>query len=255
MTWNGRGDALNLSRLDPATGTLTVANSYTYSTWGAPGTDVHSGFVDLDFRFLYGGKEGVQWDAGLGLYLMGARHYSPSLGRFMQPDPAAIEENLYAYTENSPVTQLDPSGLRLFSPLRACMCGGGSVRGLGAGSRASAPQPARPAPKPSRTKVRQEASKASSWKMFERRGIKMHPHFTHNLKERASGRLTERNAVHTYCRGRVYWDPVEMNYVRYSSKYKISVVVSDPNGGMALTVFEDKKPNPRWQHIKFRRVC
>lgn len=27
-TWNGHGDALNLSRLDPVTGTLTLANSY-----------------------------------------------------------------------------------------------------------------------------------------------------------------------------------------------------------------------------------
>jgi hypothetical protein len=41
---------------------------------------------------------------------MGARHYSPSLGRFLQPDPPALEANLYAYAANSPVTKADPSG-------------------------------------------------------------------------------------------------------------------------------------------------
>lgn len=42
---------------------------------------------------------------------MAARHYSPEFGRFLQPDPSAAEANLYAYTENSPVSRVDPSGL------------------------------------------------------------------------------------------------------------------------------------------------
>jgi hypothetical protein len=42
---------------------------------------------------------------------MGARHYSPSLGRFLQPDPSAAEANLYGYGANSPVSRVDPSGL------------------------------------------------------------------------------------------------------------------------------------------------
>ncbi len=41
---------------------------------------------------------------------MGARHYSPSLGRFLQPDPSALETNLYGYGANSPVSRVDPSG-------------------------------------------------------------------------------------------------------------------------------------------------
>ena len=41
---------------------------------------------------------------------MHARTYSPTLGRFLQPDPAAAEGNLYAYAGNSPVTKADPSG-------------------------------------------------------------------------------------------------------------------------------------------------
>ncbi len=41
---------------------------------------------------------------------MHARTYSPVLGRFLQPDPARAEENLYAYAKSSPVTAVDPSG-------------------------------------------------------------------------------------------------------------------------------------------------
>jgi len=54
----------------------------------------------------------VQWDdqLGLGLLYMHARHYSPALGRFLQPDPDRSEANLYAYAANNPVTELDPDG-------------------------------------------------------------------------------------------------------------------------------------------------
>jgi hypothetical protein len=41
---------------------------------------------------------------------MHARHYHPTLGRFLQPDPDGSEANLYAYTANNPVTELDPDG-------------------------------------------------------------------------------------------------------------------------------------------------
>lgn len=110
--WNGHGDAVNLSALDPVTGALTLANSYTYSTWGAPTTATHNGSGDLGFRFLYVGEFDVQWDAAFGLDLlyMQARHYSPALGRFLQPDPDRSETNLYAYAANNPVTEIDPDG-------------------------------------------------------------------------------------------------------------------------------------------------
>ena len=110
--WNGHGDAVNLSRLDPVSGGLTLANSYTYSTWGTPTTATHNGAGDLGFRFTYVGEFDVQWDdqLGLGLVYMHARHYSPALGRFVQPDPDRSEANLYAYAANNPVTELDPDG-------------------------------------------------------------------------------------------------------------------------------------------------
>ncbi len=51
VTWSGHGDALGLWRQN-ADGTLTLANSYTYTTWGTPTTTVASGFTDLGFRYL-----------------------------------------------------------------------------------------------------------------------------------------------------------------------------------------------------------
>jgi RHS repeat-associated protein len=124
VNWNGHGDALNLVRI-LGDGGLEVANSYTYGTWGTPTTHLHATYGDLKFRFLYVGRDGVQWDAAAQLYLMGARHYSPRLGRFIQPDPAALEENPYGYAGNSPVTNGDPDG-KLFQRL-ASQGGGGNV--------------------------------------------------------------------------------------------------------------------------------
>jgi RHS repeat-associated protein len=112
VTWNGHGDALGLWAIN-GDGTLTLANSFTYATWGAPSVATHNGYPDLGFRFRYVGRSDVQWDDvhGLGLYYMHARHYSPTLGRFLQPDPAAEEANLYGYADSSPVTNVDPDGL------------------------------------------------------------------------------------------------------------------------------------------------
>ena len=109
--WNGHGDALNLSRLN-TDGSLTLANSYRYETWGRPATATHNGIGDLGFRYLYVGEFDVQWDDQLGLDLlsMAARHYSPALGRFVQPDPDRSEANLYAYAADNPVTEMDPDG-------------------------------------------------------------------------------------------------------------------------------------------------
>jgi RHS repeat-associated protein len=112
VNWNGHGDALNLLQVN-GDGTTTLANSFTYDTWGRPAIATHNGIGDVGFRFLYVGQLDVQWDDqfGLGLLYMHARHYSPDLGRFIQPDPIAFESNRYGYAMNSPVTMSDPSGM------------------------------------------------------------------------------------------------------------------------------------------------
>ncbi|MEI7743323.1 MAG: RHS repeat-associated core domain-containing protein [Chloroflexota bacterium] len=121
VAWNGHGDATGLWR-EESGGGLTLANSYTYSTWGTPTTATHNGYGDLGFSFLYVGAHDVQWDNafGLGLYYMHARHYSPALGRFLQPDPARAEANLYAYAAENPVTRTDACGTFGLSDLVDC---------------------------------------------------------------------------------------------------------------------------------------
>lgn len=119
VSWNGHGDALHLLRI-LADGSTELANTFTYSTWGAPTVDgshdnsANSGadYGDLGFRYLYVGEFDVQWDNafGLGLLYMHARHYAPALGRFLQPDPDGLEDSLYGYAANNPVTEMDPDG-------------------------------------------------------------------------------------------------------------------------------------------------
>ena len=119
VTWNGHGDALGLWRVT-SDGSLELANSFTYSTWGKPtisGThpntaNANTAYGDLGFRFLYVGEFDVQWDDAFGLDVtyMHARHYSPALARFLQPDPDRTEANPYAYAANNPVTEIDPDG-------------------------------------------------------------------------------------------------------------------------------------------------
>ncbi|HET7494424.1 MAG TPA: RHS repeat-associated core domain-containing protein [Candidatus Limnocylindrales bacterium] len=116
VTWNGHGDALALYRIETS-GSLTLANSYTYSTWGRPATLTHNGIADLGFRFLYVGAADVQWDGRFGadLLYMHARHYSPSLGRFLQGDPSRQDAKLFVYAGNRIVAKADPSGLASYA--------------------------------------------------------------------------------------------------------------------------------------------
>ena len=60
--------------------------------------------------WLYHGR---LFEEASGLYWMRMRHYSPQLGRFLQPDPAGIAGgiNLYAYSNNNPLRYFDPWGL------------------------------------------------------------------------------------------------------------------------------------------------
>ncbi len=127
VTWNGHGDAMALFKVN-GDGTLTLANSFTYSSWGAPTTATHNSIADLGFRFLYVGAHDVQWDnfSGLALHYMHARHYAPAIGRFLQPDPIAAEMNHYAYAVNNPVSNIDPDGMMTMATTRT---GGGAGAG------------------------------------------------------------------------------------------------------------------------------
>jgi RHS repeat-associated protein len=88
-----------------ADGTGTSTAIYTYGPFGESS-------LTPGIRYGYTGQRSM---AALGLLYYKARFYSPSLGRFLQPDPIGYADdlNLYAYVGNNPVNFTDPSGLIL----------------------------------------------------------------------------------------------------------------------------------------------
>jgi RHS repeat-associated protein len=80
--------------------TNTAASSGPSPAWSAS-------LTGSGFRFT-----GRRLDAETGLYYYRARYYSPTLGRFLQPDPIGYAggANLYAYVDNDPFNRVDPMG-------------------------------------------------------------------------------------------------------------------------------------------------
>lgn len=93
-----RGSVVRVS--DDANATVALNR---YDDWGVPKRR------NLG-RFQYTGQ---MWLPELRFYYDKARLYSPTLGRFLQPDPIGYEDgrNWYAYVGGDPVNVTDPSGL------------------------------------------------------------------------------------------------------------------------------------------------
>ena len=89
------------------------AESYTYDIYGAVSIFDASGnpitASAINNRYLYTGRE---WEPETDLYYYRARHYDPTIGRFLQPDPIGYDDgmNMYEYVGNNPVTWIDPLG-------------------------------------------------------------------------------------------------------------------------------------------------
>jgi RHS repeat-associated protein len=61
-------------------------------------------------RFSFNDKE-YDDSYGFDLYYYGARYMSPSLGRFVTPDPMKSFLNPYSYVNNNPINMIDPTGM------------------------------------------------------------------------------------------------------------------------------------------------
>jgi len=96
---------------------LTTYPALEYTGWGetvASGSDVGV----LNQPFQYDGRDGVEYDAMLGMNWMRARHYSPTQGQFVQADPLPAQpgtpDTAYSYAAGDPVNHVDPSGQYTF---------------------------------------------------------------------------------------------------------------------------------------------
>jgi len=109
---NGKGDIVGLSDLNG-----NEVARYDYDAWGnitksmVIGTPAVANLDKLNPR-LY---SGYWYESKLGLYVMRARMYNPTIGRFLSKDPMqvgsdALDYNPYIYCGNNPVNRIDPSG-------------------------------------------------------------------------------------------------------------------------------------------------
>jgi RHS repeat-associated protein len=99
---DGLGSVTSLSGI-----TGTLANSYTYDTFG--NLTVSTGTLTNPFQYT-----ARDYDSETGLRYYRARYYDPQTGRFIGEDPVKFGAgiNFYEYVENSPVVFGDPLGLQ-----------------------------------------------------------------------------------------------------------------------------------------------
>ena len=83
----------------------TITHKYQYDEFGKVVQKQEANYNP----FQYVGKYGVM-SLNDHLYYMRARHYDPTIGRFLSEDPI-WSTNLYPYVDNNPIIGIDPKGL------------------------------------------------------------------------------------------------------------------------------------------------
>ncbi len=132
----------NIIALLDNTGNVVVV--YVYDSWGNHAVKAEEEFLPLANANPYRYR-GYYYDPETGLYYLQTRYYDPEIGRFISQDsieyanPETINGlNLYAYCNNNPVMNVDPTGhflVELFSILATLLIGaaiGGVVGGVAA---------------------------------------------------------------------------------------------------------------------------
>ena len=88
----------------------SAVDRWQYSAFGLQ----QSAPEDPPTRLSYASQKGYQFDLELDLYYCRNRYYDPSLGRWLNQDPAEADQlNTYRYVKNNPVNKTDPSGLQI----------------------------------------------------------------------------------------------------------------------------------------------
>ena len=124
---NGQGD---IAGLIDTSGTQVV--SYTYDSWGKL-VSIDGSLKDtvgLQNPYRY---RGYRYDTETGLYYLQSRYYNPDMGRYINADDVeflgasgtSLSYNLFAYCENNPVNNSDPSGyISWYAVLASGIAGG-----------------------------------------------------------------------------------------------------------------------------------
>ncbi|MCP4288614.1 MAG: hypothetical protein GY792_30025, partial [Gammaproteobacteria bacterium] len=100
-------------------GAVVWAASYT--AFGKASVDVDT--VTNNLRF-----PGQYYDAETGLHYNGFRYYDPKIGRYLRTDPIGLlgGVNIFLYSQNTPVNNIDPEGLNALAGVLA----GGKIGGV-----------------------------------------------------------------------------------------------------------------------------
>jgi RHS repeat-associated protein len=102
-------NASNVTKTTSPTGSASAETAP--RRWTAFGTPRNSVTSVIERGYASQPTEGAT-----GLVYMGARHYDPATGRFLQPDPLWTQvDELYAYAGNNPYLFWDPTGLAMQS--------------------------------------------------------------------------------------------------------------------------------------------